>query len=257
MSGTKAQADYWHEARSPLASLCFLLPLLGIYEWGVFAAGVSDPDRVRNGADFWLRSLLVQAGAAQLLLPVLVLGVLLLWHIAARYPWQLQFSTQAGMLAESLLLAASLAAIGRLHDCLFHWGTFHWGTQFADRSLIANSLSPPLIRAVSFVGAGVYEEVMFRLLLVPPAFMFFRLFEFPRKLAAVMAAVATSFLFALAHHVGPQAEAFHLFSFSFRAAAGLFFSCVFFLRGFGITVGCHAAYDLLVGVLLTLPANSN
>lgn len=251
MSGTTAQADYWHKARSPLASLCFLLPWLGIYEWGVFAAGVSDPDRVRNGADFWLRSLLVQAGAAQLLLPVLVLGILLLWHIAARYPWQLQLSTQAGMLAESLLLAASLAAIGRLHDCMFHWGT-----QFADRSLIANSLSPPLIRAVSFVGAGVYEEVMFRLLLVPPAFMFFRLFEFPRNLAAVMAAVATSFLFALAHHVGPQADAFHLFSFSFRAAAGLFFACVFFLRGFGITVGCHAAYDLLVGVLLTLPADS-
>ena len=217
----------------------------------MFAAGVSDPDRVRNGADFWLRSLLVQAGAAQLLLPVLVLGILLLWHIAARYPWQLQLSTQAGMLAESLLLAASLAAIGRLHDCVFHWGT-----QFADRSLLANSLSPPLIRAVSFVGAGVYEEVMFRLLLVPPAFLFFRLFEFPRKLAAVMAAVATSFLFALAHHVGPQADAFHLFSFSFRAAAGLFFACVFFLRGFGITVGCHAAYDLLVGVLLTLPADS-
>jgi membrane protease YdiL (CAAX protease family) len=103
------------------------------------------------------------------------------------------------------------------------------------------------------VGAGVYEEVMFRLLLVPLAFLFFRLFEFPRSLAAVMAAVSTSFLFALAHHVGPQADAFHLFSFSFRAAAGLFFACVFLLRGFGITVGCHAAYDLLVGILLTVP----
>jgi hypothetical protein len=25
---------------------------------------------------------------------------------------------------------------------------------------------------------------------------------------------------------------------------------VFFLRGIGITVGCHAAYDLIVGVVL-------
>ena len=247
MSDVSGQPDYWNEARSPLASLCFLLPWLVIYEWGVFAAGVSDPDLVRNGADFWLRSLLVQAGAGQLLLPVLVLGILLFWHIAGRHPWSLQFSTQAGMLAESLLLAASLAALGRLHDF-----AFHWGSQFAERPLL-NSLSPTLIRAVSFVGAGVYEEVMFRLLLVPLAFVFFRLFEFPRGLAAVMAAVSTSFLFALAHHVGPQADAFHLFSFSFRAAAGLFFACVFLLRGFGITVGCHAAYDLLVGILLTVP----
>jgi hypothetical protein len=247
MSDVSGQPDYWNEARSPLASLCFLLPWLVIYEWGVFAAGVSDPDLVRNGADFWLRSLLVQAGAGQLLLPVLVLGILLFWHIAGRHPWSLQFSTQAGMLAESLLLAASLAALGRLHDF-----AFHWGSQFAERPLL-NSLSPTLIRAVSFVGAGVYEEVMFRLLLVPLAFLFFRLFEFPRSLAAVMAAVSTSFLFALAHHVGPQADAFHLFSFSFRAVAGLFFACVFLLRGFGITVGCHAAYDLLVGILLTVP----
>ena len=94
---------------------------------------------------------------------------------------------------------------------------------------------------------------MFRLLLVPAAFLFFRLFEFPRTMAAIMAALSTSFLFALAHHVGPQADAFHLFSFSFRAAAGLFFASVFLLRGFGITVGCHAAYDLLVGILLAIP----
>ncbi|HIK96002.1 MAG TPA: CPBP family intramembrane metalloprotease, partial [Planctomycetes bacterium] len=81
-------------------------------------------------------------------------------------------------------------------------------------------------------------------------FMAFRMFEFPKKWAAVMAAVTTAFVFALAHHVGPNADAFNLFTFSFRAGAGVFFAAIFFLRGFGITVGCHAAYDLLVGVFL-------
>jgi membrane protease YdiL (CAAX protease family) len=79
------------------------------------------------------------------------------------------------------------------------------------------------------------------------------MFEFPGRLAAVMAAITTSFLFAIAHHVGPAADAFNLFSFSFRAAAGVFFAAVFLLRGFGITVGSHAVYDLLVGVLLAPP----
>lgn len=248
MSLPAEQPDYWSDARTPLASLCFLLPWLLIYEWGVVAAGVGDPDLVRNGADFWLRSLLAHAGARQQLLPLLVLGTLLLWHILSRLPWRLQLTTQAGMLAESLLLAASLAALGRLHDFAYHWSAGE-----AVNAPLTNSLSPPVVRAVSFVGAGVYEEVMFRLLLVPAAFLFFRLFEFPRTMAAIMAALSTSFLFALAHHVGPQADAFHLFSFSFRAAAGLFFASVFLLRGFGITVGCHAAYDLLVGILLAIP----
>ncbi len=47
--------------------------------------------------------------------------------------------------------------------------------------------------AVSYIGAGVYEEVMFRLLLVPAAFLCFRMFEFPPKYAAAMAAISTSF----------------------------------------------------------------
>jgi hypothetical protein len=68
--------------------------------------------------------------------------------------------------------------------------------------------------------------------------------------------LSTSFLFALAHHIGPTADAFNLFVFSFRAIAGMFFSAVFLLRGFGITVGCHAAYDLMVGALLATVAQS-
>ena len=54
MSLPAEQPDYWSDARTPLASLCFLLPWLLIYEWGIVAAGVGDPDLVRNGADFWV-----------------------------------------------------------------------------------------------------------------------------------------------------------------------------------------------------------
>jgi hypothetical protein len=73
---------------------------------------------------------------------------------------------------------------------------------------------------------------MFRLLLVPAAFMVFRMFEFPSTWAAAMAAVCTSFLFAMAHHIGPSAEALNLFAFTFRAAAGLFFARYFPAAGF-------------------------
>ena len=238
--------DYWNEARTPLSSLLFLLPWIAIYELGVLAIGQDQPDAMRNGADFWMRSLLTRAGAGQLLLPLIVLGMLLAWHILRKNPWQVRLETQFGMLAESVLLAVVLVAVGQCHDIVF-------------RSLVVrdtvpegvlNAIRGSVSQAVSYIGAGVYEEVMFRLLLVPAAFLGFRMFEFPPKYAAMMAAISSSFLFALAHHVGPAAEAFNLFAFSFRVAAGLFFAAVFLLRGFGITVGCHAAYDLLVGILL-------
>ena len=242
------EPEYWADSRSPLASLFFLLPWLAVYEVGIWLAGQPNSDTVRNGADFWMRSALVSAGAGQLLLPLLVLAALLIWHVAGRHPWRIRAETQLGMLAESLLLAVGLIALGRLHQMLFDLrGTTGSGT--------LSIMTPSAVRAVTYVGAGVYEEVLFRLCLIPAACLIFRTLEFPRRLAALMAALMTSFLFAIAHHVGPSADAFSLFSFSFRAAAGLFFAGVFLLRGFGITVGCHAAYDLLVGVLLASPGS--
>jgi Type II CAAX prenyl endopeptidase Rce1-like len=70
-------------------------------------------------------------------------------------------------------------------------------------------------------------------------------------LAAFMAALATSLAFSLAHYVGPAGEQFRLFTFAFRTFAALFFALLFMLRGFGIAVGTHAAYDLIVGLMLT------
>ncbi|MFM7057134.1 MAG: type II CAAX prenyl endopeptidase Rce1 family protein [Planctomycetota bacterium] len=243
------EPDYWADARSPLASLCFLLPWLAIYEAGIYLASRESVTSIRNGADYWMRTLLAHAGAGHLVLPALVVAGLLAWHCAGRHPWRLRAETQLGMLAESLLLAIGLVALGRLHQMLF------------DLHLTGASqpplaiMTPATVQAVTYVGAGVYEEVLFRLCLIPAACLIFRLFEFPGRLAAIMATLTTSFLFAIAHHIGPAADAFNLFSFSFRAAAGVFFAAVFLLRGFGITVGAHAAYDLLVGVLLAPPGS--
>lgn len=242
--------DYWNDARTPLSSLVFLIPWIAAYEAGVILLSQKEPNELRNGADFWMRALLNGAGLGQaLLLPLLVAAALLAWHVVQRYPWRVRPETLVGMLAESLLLAIVLVVAGQVHDLLFRYLET---AEPAERMLL-NSISGKLTRAVCFIGAGVYEEVMFRLLLVPAAFVVFRMFEFPARWAAVMSAISTSFIFALAHHVGPSADAFNLFTFSFRAAAGIFFATVFFLRGFGITVGCHAAYDLLVGVLLLPP----
>ncbi len=247
-------SDYWSDARTPLSSLLFLIPWIVVYEFGVFVMGQDQPDVVRNGADFWMRSALSQLGFGNIFsLPTIVVTMLLASHIIRKNPWQVHFETQLGMLAESVLLAIGLVAVGQCHDIVFrHVAVGSVSVENGASTAMLNSIGP-VTRAVTFIGAGVYEEVMFRLLLVPAAFLVFRMFEFPAKWAAVMAAVSTSFLFAIAHHIGPSAEALNLFAFSFRAAAGLFFASVFLLRGFGITVGCHTAYDLLVGVLLATP----
>jgi hypothetical protein len=57
-------------------------------------------------------------------------------------------------------------------------------------------------------------------------------------------------LFAAAHNLGPHGEPFHAHVFMFRTAAGLFFAWLYCVRGFGIAVGAHAGYDVMVGILM-------
>src|SRR5262249_1754553 len=103
---------------------------------------------------------------------------------------------------------------------------------------------------IAFVGAGIYEEVLFRLLLLSGLAGLFRLADLPRVIGLPLAAVASALLFAAAHHVGPNGEAFEGYGFLFRTLAGLYFALLYQLRGFGIAVGAHASYDLLVGLLM-------
>ena len=146
----------------------------------------TEPDRIRNGADFWMRSLLSQAGLGQmLLLPALVVAVLMTWHLVRRHPWRVRLDTQLGMLAESFLLAVALIVVGQVHELLF----VNLRPAEHDPRLLTLATGH-LTQAVSFIGAGVYEEVMFRLLLVPIVYFVFRILECPPKFAAAMAAVS-------------------------------------------------------------------
>jgi len=61
--------------------------------------------------------------------------------------------------------------------------------------------------------------------------------------AGAWAAVLGALLFSVFHYIGPYGDAFQLYSFVFRAIAGLVFSALFLARGFGITAWTHALYD--------------
>jgi membrane protease YdiL (CAAX protease family) len=68
-----------------------------------------------------------------------------------------------------------------------------------------------------------------------------------RVLSAAVAMVLSALAFSAAHHVGPCGETLVNRVFVFRALAGLFFGLLYLTRGFGIAVGAHACYDVIVG----------
>ncbi len=247
-------SDYWQQSRLPWPSLVFLMPLLVAYEIGVLWLGGRHSAELRSGADAWLRGGLEAIGLGiEWLPPLLVVLGLLGWQWVERYPWRVSWETLAGMFAECVVFAFVLMLLGQLQSRVFSLSSAPDHNVVGGAALIA-ALTPTeaatLARALGFVGAGIYEEVLFRLTLLPATFGVLRLIPLPRAWSTSLAVLVTSLLFSAAHHVGPSGEPFDLFRFSFRAMAGGIFAALFVLRGFGITAGSHALYDILVGVLL-------
>ena len=221
---------YWVESRRPLASLVFITPLLIIYEGGVLLLGA------QTGADVFMRRLLDLLGFGQhFVLPALTICILLGWHYLSRESWRLSGGILSAMAAECLLLGLCLRVILLLQVTMFHI--------FSDPIVV--SIGGELKEAVGFLGAGIYEELLFRLILLSLLAWGFRRAGGTTRSSLVLAAVVSSVLFSAAHYLGARGDAFHWFSFLFRFLAGIFFSVLFVYRGFGIAAGSHAVYDLL------------
>jgi membrane protease YdiL (CAAX protease family) len=248
-SGDAAHGDtYWQLSSTPLTSLLFTLPLVLAYEGGVLLLGRGSP---RNGADVWLRHLLDALGFGQyFLLPLLTVAGLLAWQFLAQDRWRVSVAALPGMTAECVLWAVVLVGIAHLQQHLwpFRPGLLQWDN--LPLRLAAEAVwQPVLARLIGYCGAGLYEEVLFRLLMLPVAVWAFERLGCSTIVAGIWAILLSSLLFSVAHYIGPLGDSFTIYSFTFRAVAGLFFAVLFLLRGFGITAGTHFFYDLLVGLV--------
>jgi hypothetical protein len=237
------RGSYFAATRHPWPCLLFLLPLLVGYEAGVLWLGGAQPEALRNGADTWLRWGLEAFGLPQLYCaPALIIVVFLLWSWlrALDRPDDLM-SVWTGMALESVFFALGLWGLSRQLGPLLDQLGFRMSLGPQDRTLA---------RLITFVGAGIYEEVLFRLLLFFALRIFFRLMAVPALASALLTMGASALFFSAAHHIGPYGEALDGYVFLFRSVAGLYFALLYQLRGFGIAVGTHACYDVLVGVLM-------
>ncbi|MFM8273652.1 MAG: type II CAAX prenyl endopeptidase Rce1 family protein [Gemmata sp.] len=235
--------SYLAATRHPWVCFLFLLPLVAAYEGGLYWLGGDQAARLRNGADAWLRWALEVFGARHALVaPAVVLGVLLVW---SWWRWSDRPDDPVralfGMAFESALFAVLLWQFSR------NFGPILDGLGVKLQITVRTA---PAAQVLTFIGAGIYEEVLFRLGLFGGLVLLLHAIRIPGVVAVPLAALAGALLFAAAHHIGPYGEPMRSDYFLFRSAAGLFFTGLFVGRGFGIAVGAHAGYDILVGVVV-------
>jgi membrane protease YdiL (CAAX protease family) len=239
--------SYWRAAREPRYALLFVVPLFILYQVLVALEPVGPQGSWRNGADVLLQQVFIAvAGSRGPLLFLVVLNAVGGWLIVRdlrRHPGRLRTTYFWLMLLEAAALAVVVGVgVGTLTAQLVR--------PPPQTLALAGGLpdaAPASTRLMLSIGAGLYEELLFRVLVVGTlAELGRRVFKW-RPWAAAAVAVGTGALaFSAFHYVGPGGDALELYSFVFRTIGGLFFSLLYVLRGFGITAWTHALYDVLV-----------
>ncbi len=235
-----AGQTYLEKSLTPLASLLFVVPLLLIYEVGtrLFTFDPITQTEQRIIAFSKIQDFFQLFGVTGQFMPALaVVGILLAWHLARNDSWHVSVNTLLGMTVESFALALPLAAILYLFAYFVPMMAAH---------------SPNLAgRFILSIGAGIYEELVFRLVLVTVLhLLFIDILGMKGFWAGLLIVCISSTGFAAYHYLG--SEPFSMPSFAFRTVAGVYFAGVFLWRGFGITVGSHAGYDIIIHAVQVL-----
>jgi len=231
-------STYLEESRDLFGSLILVLPLFIVYQIGVLATG-----GVRNGVDFVTDTLWAIADHQVGIYLLINLGFLVafgvaLWVLRSTgtfkprlWPWVVAESSVYAMLLGSGVVFV-MSSLG------------------LDALLATGGSSPGLFTSVILsLGAGLYEETVFRLILMGGLFAAaVKWLNSPTWLAALGAVLISSFVFSAIHYVGPLGDTFALGSFFFRFFAGVILAGIFYLRGFAVAVYTHAIYDIIVMV---------
>ena len=228
----------WHTyhrvTRTATYGFLSVLPLFVFYEAMIIAANKGRIGEIRVGAEVWLKGLLTLVGGTGFVvlgLVLLVAGVAIFFYERDQHiPLRARYF--AWMVGESAVYAVVVAlTVSTLVGMLF---------------MAAPAVGDLWTRLALSIGAGVYEELVFRVLLVGGLYGLFRYLFEQSVVAYPLAAVLGAAIFSFVHYIGPFGDVFTLASFAFRFLFGLALNGLFLWRGFGVAAWTHALYDVMV-----------
>ncbi|MEL0337422.1 MAG: CPBP family intramembrane glutamic endopeptidase [bacterium] len=233
--------SYLLKSKTSFYSFLFTLPLFFIYEINILFLSWDDILVVRNGADFLMRNILESFDIYGLygLGLVFFLGLLVtyIFFIKEDQKQEVNVNFLFIMLAESML-----------------WSLVLYFLLFKFMVLLMNPVGKTILQQVTLaIGAGIYEEFLFRVLLIAglSGILGF-VFMWDKTFKNIIAVVLSGGIFSAFHFMGEYGDFFSMELFLIRFFAGLILGVLYMYRGFGITAYTHSIYDLIVLIRMTL-----
>ncbi|GAB5520549.1 MAG: CPBP family glutamic-type intramembrane protease [Rhodothermales bacterium] len=238
---------YFALTRTATYGFLAALPLFVLYEVLILLVNNGSLNQIRVGADVWIKRVLASMGAGGMLalgLVVIAIGIAI-YMVERKKQIPLKPKYFGWMIGESLIYGVVLAFI---ISSVVGWLFFMAPTVTSPLFFVPQGLDGvglPTKLALS-IGAGLYEELVFRVILVGGMFWGLKQLMNNTNAAYVIAAVVGALIFSWVHYTGSLGDPFTLSSFSFRFLFGLALNALYLVRGFGVAAWTHALYDVLV-----------
>ena len=233
--------SYFIQTRSSFYSFLFTIPLFFIYEVGILFLSKDDILVVRNGADFLMRSILESFG----IFGLYGLGAIFLIGFIITYIYFFNDKSNKSIRADYLFIMIFESVC---------WALILYFLLSKFMLVLMNPIGKTITQQVTLaVGAGIYEEFLFRVMLISGLTgiidFVFLWSEKVRKAAALIIAAG---IFSAFHFVGDYGDFFSMELFLLRFFAGIILGILYIARGFGITAYAHSIYDLIVLIQITI-----
>ncbi len=282
--------SYLERTSRPVYAIVYLLPFIIFYELGTIFINtdVLSQTQIRVVAFVWLQELLRYLGFGGKFLwaaPALVVVVILLaYQLVSKKKWWVSFGDMLPMTIECVLLAIPLIVLSlflnsttarrhsRINDvtpttivvqCAAEQNAAPAKTKYHQPKATVVAKPKPqsslLADIVTGIGAGIYEELLFRLILICALMLVLQdVLGISQNSSIIIAVLVSAGLFGVHHHIdfltgrANQGDLFDWAKFAFRTTAGVYFAALFAIRGFGITAGTHAFYDIIATLINAL-----
>lgn len=252
--------SYTERTSRPIYALLYLLGFLVFYEIGIFFI---QPEALTQSliqpegqvvAFYWVRMVLQWLGFSTrmtwIAAPLMVIVILLALQVTSKSSWRVRWGDFVLMTGECILLSVPLIVLSLLLNRAVSEPN---AAASAAEAVGGNSL---LMDIVTGIGAGIYEELVFRLVLICLLMLLFQdVFGLRKATAVFWSVVISAVAFSIHHHFfyanGQlyRGDTFTIGKFMFRALAGVYFAVLYAVRGFGVTAGTHAFYNILAALL--------
>ena len=274
--------SYLERTSRPIYALLFLLPFIVFYEIGTILINTDllHHTQLRVVAFVWLQNFTAYLGIGKRMTwlgaPLVVIIVLIALQITSRKRWSFHFKDVLPTTIECIVLAVPLIVFSLLLNRsiapqqpigpeageqqqvqTYQSGQLLTSTAQQEDSRQNGLLQKSLwVQIVTGIGAGIYEELIFRLILICLLMLVFQdLFNLGHDKSVIVSVAVSALFFSLHHHIYPlngqleSGEVFQWSAFIFRTFAGVYFASLFAVRGFAVTAGTHAFYNIIAALL--------